>query len=244
MGDTAVPLVWRALAKAGNSNADERISLMERVLALVPTTKIAGVLADREFIGERWLAWLMERGIPFVTRMKETMIATLPDGRSLPLKRLFRSIGSGCPSMLYTVTLSGGLTLQVQAKRTINGLVIVATHGLESCAAEPVNIYRKRWRIECAFACLKRKGFELEDTHLIHADRLERLMAVVVIAYAWAFIIAECLPPPTIKNHGYLANCLFTLGKHTLIHALQNTEKITKLIAYAFNLLGVNHPVV
>lgn len=244
MGDTAVPLVWRALGKAGNSNAHERIQLMTMLLRVVSAGKIAGLLADREFIGEEWLSWLQTQGIPFVTRVKENMIAQLPDGRKMPLSILFRSIGAGCPSLLYRVTLNKQLSVTVQAKRTCNGLVIVACHGLETALAEPVNLYRKRWRIECAFACLKRKGFELEDTHLTHANRLEALMCVVVIAYTWAFVIGKTAPPPTTKNHGYKANCTFTLGKHALIYAANFTEKITALAAAAFNLFGINDTVV
>lgn len=244
MGDTAIPLLWKALNKAGNSNAGERISLMTWLLRVLPKEKIAGLLADREFIGVAWLSWLIARDIPFVTRVKENMIATLPDGRSMPLKLLFRSIGAGCPSLHYHVTLCKHLHVTLQAKRTHKGLVIVACHGLESSLAEPVNLYRKRWKIECAFAALKRKGFELEDTHMIHAERLERLMTIAVIAYAWAFIVGTLAKPPATKNHGYAANCTFTLGKQTLIHATNFTEKIANLTAYAFNLMGVKKGVV
>ena len=210
----------------------------------VSREKIAGLLADREFIGEEWLGWLIEQDIPFVTRVKENMIATLPDGRALPLKQMFRSIGAGCPSLPYAVTLGKGLRLTVQAKRTFKGLVIVAAHGMESQPAEPVNLYRKRWKIECAFACLKRKGFELEDTHLKDAARLQALMVIAAIAYAWAFVVGQLAPTPQTKNHGYKANCTFTLGKQTLIHAANFTEKITKLTAYAFSVLAVNRRVV
>ncbi len=243
IGDTAIPLLWMALDKAGNSNARERIMLMQRLLLVLSKEKIAGLLADREFIGETWLSWLVAQNIPFITRVKENMIAQLPDGRTLPLKQLFRSIGS-CPSLRYRVTLGQNLRVTVQAKRTDKGLVIVASHSISEDAAEPVNLYRKRWKIECAFACLKRKGFELEDTHLTHANRLEKLMAIAAVAYVWALIVGRKSPTPTTKNHGYKANCTFTLGKKTLTHALQYTEKIAKLMVYAFNILGVNHAVV
>jgi hypothetical protein len=244
IGDTAVPLLWKALGKAGNSSQEERIALMQKLLRFLPKEKIAGLLADREFIGEKWLGWLAAQDIPFVTRVKENMIATLPSGRKAPLKRLCKQVGVGCPGALRMVTLGKALNVTVQAKRTSKGLVIVACHGLEQALAEPVNLYRKRWRIECAFACLKRKGFELEDTHITDARRLETLMAVVAIAYAWAFIVGQLAPTPKTKANGYPANCPFTLGKHALIHAANFTEKIAELAIYAFAILGVNHAVV
>ncbi len=244
VGDTAVPLVWKALGKAGNSNAEERIALMQRLLRFLTKDKIKGLLADREFIGEKWLGWLIEQDIPFVTRVKGNMIAVLEDGSTLPLKQLYRQLGEGSHSKAQAARLGKALHVTIQAKRTVKGLVIVACHGLELELAEPVNLYRKRWRIECAFACLKRKGFELEDTHLTHAERLETLMGVVAIAYAWAFIIGMLATQPTIKTHGYPANCRFTLGKHALIHATNFTEKIASLAGYAFAILGVNKTVV
>lgn len=245
LGDTAIPLLWRALDKAGNSNTSERIALMKRLLAFFPKDRILGLLADREFIGETWLGWLQQQGIPFVTRLKGNQIARLRNGATMPLEKLFAPLREGRCSAPVPVTLGGHLRLRVQGKRTCKGLVIVAFDGaLPEAAGDPANIYRRRWRIECGFACLKRKGFALEDTRLIHAERLETLMGVVAIAFAWALAIGLLAKEPTRKNHGYPANCRFTLGKHTLIHALQYTEKIANLIAYAFNVMGVNHDVV
>lgn len=244
VGDTAVPLIWKALGKAGNSNAQERIALMQRLLRFLPKNKIAGLLADREFIGETWLGWLIGERIPFVTRLKGNMIARCADGSTLKLSQLYRQLREGGHSTVQVVTLGKALTLSVQAKRTSKGLVIVACDELEQELTEPVNLYRRRWKIECAFACLKRKGFELEDTHIAEAKRLETLMGVVAIAYAWAFIIGMLAPNPVIKTHGYPANCRFTIGKHMLIHAANFTEKIMKLAAYAFCLMGVKGTVV
>jgi len=45
-----VPLMWTVLDKAGNSNADERIVLMRRYLALFGPESVQILLADREFI--------------------------------------------------------------------------------------------------------------------------------------------------------------------------------------------------
>ena len=244
-GDTAVPLLWRSLGKAGNSSMGERIALMERLLRFFPKERIAGLLADREFIGETWLGWLQAQGIPFVTRLKGNLVARPENGGTIPLGKLFAWVPEGCASKPCRVTLGENLCMKVQAKRTGKGLVIVAFDGeLPDNAPQPVNLYRKRWLIECGFACLKRKGFELEDTHLIHAERLETLLGVVAIAFAWSLSIGCNQPKPIRKNHGYLANCRFTLGKNTIIAALQYAKNITKLITFQFNQNYVKHNVV
>ena len=245
IGDTAIPLIWRALNKAGSSNTKERIDLMNRLLRFFPKERIIGLLADREFIGEEWLKFLKDKEIPFVTRLKENMIVKLDGGGTITLKNLFSWVEKGFAAKPKSVILGENLRIKVQAKRTSKGLVIVAFDGeFPENSPQPVNIFRKRWLIECGFACLKRKGFELEDTHLLHANRLETLLGVVAIAFAWSLKIGQNLPKPKRKNHGYPANCLFTIGKKYLIHALQNTEKIIILMAYAFNVLGVKSSVV
>ncbi len=50
-----IPLMWTVLDKAGTSNQDEWIALMRRYLALFGSGSIAWLLADREFIGGRWI---------------------------------------------------------------------------------------------------------------------------------------------------------------------------------------------
>ncbi|MDP0563037.1 MAG: hypothetical protein QS721_12225 [Candidatus Endonucleobacter sp. (ex Gigantidas childressi)] len=49
---TSIPIVWECLDKeVGNSNTDERIAVMERVLNIIPIKRIDNLLVDREFIG-------------------------------------------------------------------------------------------------------------------------------------------------------------------------------------------------
>jgi hypothetical protein len=49
----AFPLLYTLLPKAGNSNTQERIDLLERYIQLFGKETIAELLADREFVGER-----------------------------------------------------------------------------------------------------------------------------------------------------------------------------------------------
>ncbi len=244
-GDVAIPLVWRSLGKAGNSSMTERIALMERLLRFFPKENIAGLLADREFIGEMWAEWLQAQGIPFITRLKANMVATRENGAAMTLGKGFAFVPEGCASKPHRVRLGKNLWVNVQAKRTCKGLVIVAFDGeMPANAPQPVNLYRKRWLIECGFACLKRKGFELEDTHLQHTERLETLLGVVAIAFAWSLSTGQNQPQPKRKNHGYYANCRFTLGKNTLIYAFNDTQYIIKLMDYTFYHIRVKETVV
>jgi transposase len=58
-------------------------------------------------------------------------------------------------------------------------------------SADPLETYRERWAIELCFACLKTKGFDIESTHLRHADRLEKMFAIASMAAAAALAASK-----------------------------------------------------
>lgn len=66
----AFPLMWKFLDKKGNSNTTERIELLERFKELFSFYKIEFLTADREFIGEEWLHYLLDNNIHFRIRIR------------------------------------------------------------------------------------------------------------------------------------------------------------------------------
>ena len=66
----AIPLMWTLLPKKGNSNCQERITLLMRVLKYIEKNRIKNLLCDREFVGEAWFKWLQKEEIPFKIRVK------------------------------------------------------------------------------------------------------------------------------------------------------------------------------
>jgi transposase len=76
-------------------------------------------------------------------------------------------------------------------------------------------VYRRRWEIETMFGCLKTRGFQMEDTHITDADKIERLIFVLAIAFCWAYRIGdikEKKEPIAIKAHGRKAKSYFRRG--------------------------------
>jgi hypothetical protein len=90
--------------------------------------------------------------------------------------------------------------------------VIVATNRPH---ARALDAYRKRWAIECFFADAKTRGLNLEDTRLTAPRKLALLVAILVLAIAWASATAarllgrRTLP---VKSHGYPAKSVFRIG--------------------------------
>ena len=76
----AFPVFWTFLPKKGNSNTNERIALLNKFIAVFGTHKIDCLLADREFIGEKWFAYLKLHHIRFRIRIKRDMNISRTNG--------------------------------------------------------------------------------------------------------------------------------------------------------------------
>ena len=61
----AVPLFWTLLPKHGNSNTEERMQRMNRFLETFSYSKILCLTADREFVGDEWVSFLIQAKNPF-----------------------------------------------------------------------------------------------------------------------------------------------------------------------------------
>lgn len=77
----AVPIYWELLDKRGNSDTEERIALIQKFINRFGKSCIAGLLADREFIGQEWFGWLIKEQIPFWIRIKDNLLTTDSRGR-------------------------------------------------------------------------------------------------------------------------------------------------------------------
>ncbi len=166
----AIPVCWRVLDKAGNSNTKERIAILEHVLRLFGVDKIASLLADREFIGDAWLAWLQEKAIPFHIRIRSNIKIANTRGRMVKARELFRDLKPG-----ESRILSNARRLSEARKPKARPVFVAALHlktgellivVTNDAPEEALAIYAQRWQIETLFAALKTRGFNLEDTHI------------------------------------------------------------------------------
>ncbi|MGN8120054.1 hypothetical protein ACTJKX_37955, partial [Labrys sp. 22185] len=77
----AVPVMWDVLDRAGNSTTAYREALLSHFWSVFGTKAIAGLIADREFVGTAWMTFLAENDIPFILRIKDAFQIRLADGR-------------------------------------------------------------------------------------------------------------------------------------------------------------------
>lgn len=223
-----VPLIWTVLGKAGNSNTCERMALMKRYLDLFDATSIKYLLADREFIGLEWLAFLNKHRIPFIIRVRSNQYVTTQDGTRQSLKNLLRTCrGPRTFSAHFgPAGAAAPLWLNFAAKR-IKGkaLLIVVTN---QPAHHALSTYRKRWAIECLFAEAKTRGFNLEDTRMSIAKKLSLLVGLVALAMAWAAKTASAklgTRKRPRKSHGRFAKSIFRIGLDEIRRLLRTTPE-------------------
>jgi len=225
----AFPLLWKLLAKKGNTNTKERTDLLENFIKLFGKACIKAVVADREFIGKDWLKYLQQQRISFHIRIRENMWLYKPGGQQLRMSWILQGLQLKAvwhhPKLLY---LDGVLVYVSGMKLEAGEYLIVVSYDQQSQA---LIHYRERWQIETMFKAFKTNGFNLEDTHLRDTKRIDKLLVVVSIAFSWAYNIGiyvhQYIKPIPIKAHHRKAYSYFKYGFRFLINALLvNTEQL------------------
>lgn len=219
----AYPIVWFALDKAGNSNTEERILIMELFLTLFGKEQIATLVADREFVGKKWLEWLVQENIPYQLRVKENFQVTNARGQKVAVKQLFRATQVNQPLVLPTPRQMWGQSYYFSGCLLERGEYLI----LVSPTYEPLAVahYAQRWGIETLFSALKTRGFCLEQTHVTHEERLQKLVALLALAFCWCHKIGLWLHAQRalkLKKHGRPPQSIFRRGFDHIRRLLTN----------------------
>lgn len=226
----AFPLLWTVLEKKGCSDTRERIELLEKYLKLFGKETLSFVTADREFIGRDWFRYLRRKKIPFRIRIKENLKVTNARGNKMvAAKNLFRTQRAGVGVLLRGQRKVLTEEVSLMGMRTSEGEYVIVASNAES--DQILTDYALRWKIETLFGCLKSRGFCLEETHVTRRERLEKLLALLTLAFCWAYIAGEWLArtnPIKIKKHGRLAKSIFRHGFDHLRRILCNQDCLTK----------------
>ncbi len=73
--------------------------------------------------------------------------------------------------------------------------------------------YGARWAVGPAFSDLKSRGFKLKDAQLEHAERLEQLIPIMLLAVYWCVYVgrddATYRPTPLAKKLRCKMTCLY-----------------------------------
>ena len=235
----AIPIMWDMLDKEGASNNIERQHLLKRFIAVFGVSKIQALLADREFIGDLWLSFLEYNKIPFYIRIKQNLTIARTGKELITANNSVKKLKNGQEIILRGKRYLGqnykGPKVGIAALRNEDGeLVIIATNDNTS---EALALYSRRWEIECLFGCLKTRGFNFEDTHLVNLDRINKLLGILAIAFTFAYVVGiwqNEIKPIKCKKHGRKAMSLFRYGldylSRVLFFSAQMTQQIEEII--------------
>jgi len=205
-----IPVYWTCLDKRGNSNTGERIELLEAFISIFGQKKIKYLLGDREFVGQEWFKYLTKRKIPFYIRVRENFYLHDFNGK-IRVKFLFDRAIAG----VYRSGTICGVKLNIVGRRLTKSerkeeneeLLIVVTNEPVSTPDEVLCTYKQRWQIETLFRAYKKKGFNLEDTHITDPERIRKLVAILSLALVWCYKVGikenACYESIEIKKHGY-----------------------------------------
>lgn len=222
--DLSVPLMFVELNKAGNSNTKERIDLLEKFDKVFGFHRIQSLMADREFVGEKWFKMLNKNNIPYYIRIKENTL--LPWGvEPIPAKNLFGYLNQK-QTRLVEKEMYGGTVYFAGTRSKAGDLVIVMTN--KKLKAEKIlSRYRQRWSIEELFRKLKTSGFHWENTHMKKSERLVTLLIILCFALLIAFLLGKKEAIPWKKTIGYPLYSVFKQGlknfQFLIAHSLQDT---------------------
>ena len=158
--------------KGGSSDFADRKRVLDPVLERA-ADRIEVLLGDREFFSLEFVSYLIEKGIPFVIRIKRNLKFARPFVQTLKhTSRIQKNVFVG--------RFNGKeIYLDISGKKIKDDYVIVVSKGVHN----PLKEYRRRFDIETFFKALKTAGFNIESTHIKKLNRLRALFLLCGIAY-------------------------------------------------------------
>ncbi len=230
-----LPILVQMLDKKGNSNAQERIDLLEEFVALFGKERILSLTGDREFIGHKWLKWLIDNQINFAIGFPVSHLLTLRNGEVWRADVLLAQQ----QERYFKAVIVDGVRLNMALKKLADDwLVVGGPMAVKKLFAQ----YRHRWSIETFFQSLKKRGFHLEETHLKDLQRLKKLMALASLAFVFCWQVGyyhhRNRSPTALKSNGYNSNSFFRRGLDLIRHACKFIESRLVLFEHYLSWLG------
>lgn len=236
-----LPLLAVELNKAGNSNTQERIDLLQVFGELFGFDRIRSLIADREFIGNRWFTQLIEWDVPFYIRVKENTLIPYDDD-PIHVNTLFKHLHQNefrkVEKEMY------GSSVYFAGTRANEGDLVIVISNQDLRPQTILMNYRKRWSIEEMFRKLKTSGFHWENTHMKKSARLLTLLIILSIAALLLYCAGINSKAPWKKTLNCPLWSLFRRGMIKLQHMVsKGAEELYKFlvdaVACARKLAGV-----
>lgn len=231
----AFPLLFKMLDKKGNSNTNERITLINRFIRLFGQNCIESLVADREFVGEQWIDFLNFKGIAYHIRIRNNFKVFLPHkNKEVKVSWLFNAFKMNEFVYYPKIVKINGQLCYLSGCKTKGDFLIIISYTKPEHANQ---YYKERWQIEMCFKSMKSSGFDIEKTHLTDIDRIEKLVLLIMIAFVWCYkvgIYLHSIKPINIKKHGRKAKSIFKYGLDFIAQILLNPKNQSDIDIFSF----------
>ena len=195
-----LPLVWTVRrGRKGHTQVDEQLGLFRKAANILPENIEIWVVGDTEFQSVRLLRWFRRRHWHFVIRQQGKNKVCWHQQPWIKINAL--NLEQGQTRVIGWVRLT---------RKHNHGWYWLLLHweigedepwylvSDQSGKTELLKCYRKRMWVEEMYGDMKGHGFDLEATHLKHADRISRLFLGVCIVFVWLITLGSWV----VKN-GY-----------------------------------------
>ena len=143
-------------------------------------------MADREFVDEHWIAYLNFNRIEYHIRIRDNFRVLNPKtGKRFKATWIFSDLKLNETRFLHSIYYVNNQLCYLSASKIKNKEGMLEFEIVISfCKPEIAQkTYKDRWQIETAFRAMKTSVSNLEDTHLTDIERIEKLVAIVTIAF-------------------------------------------------------------
>lgn len=183
LGERALPLTWLVRKTAGAIGFAEQVILLERIAGWLPEGVTPVLMGDRFYGSPDLIAWCAARGWSWRLRLKAQFLVTDHEGGETTLKDCFARGEWLLENVRLTEKLVPSHVAIIHDTGHAEPWIIALSERPSPWRALD---YGMRWGIEAMFSDLKTRGFNIEDSQLRLAERIDRLLLVVAIAVHWA----------------------------------------------------------
>lgn len=183
----AIPIYFRLYNHKGVLSEKERMDFMKSAQAFCGLS-VANIIADREFIGDKWFTHFYDSSLHFVIRLRKGQYEnnTQKSYESLEKKAIKRGRAT---SIVCINGLEFRLWIVKNAVKSEDApLIYILTNLLDKKDAP--DLYRLRWKIESLFKHLKTNGYNLEDLRMKNLNKIRLLVSIVILAYILSVLSA------------------------------------------------------
>jgi len=137
--------------------------------------------------------------------------------------------------------------LRIAGAKNEKGELIIVVSNVEK--KNIIAVYKQRWEIEVLFSALKKRGFNLEETHLADRKKITLLFGLISLSFVWSYfigILKAKKKPIDILKHEHKEQSFFMYGlmhmKSILLYFYEKVDELANIFEIFIGLISGENP--